>query len=336
MMKRILSVLLCVLMLLALCGCARSKRADVNSTYRESAYSFDEGDYGVYTEEAVISAAGLSLNDTALKAAPSLAETTATADTQEDYQEKIIYSADVTVESTEFDRSVEQINALVEQYGAWIESSSVYGQNYSDSARGNKSYRTASFTLRVPSESFQEVMSTLSTVGNVPYTRIYTENVTAEYHDMQARLLTYQTQETRLLEMMKTAETVEDIILLEDRLTELRYEIERMQSRLLNWDRRVSYSTISLELREVQAYTPETPVTITFGERLARAFRYGLESVAEFFEDLLLWLVESLPALVLLAALVFVLVRIIKALRKRAKKKKMEKITAADSNLPKP
>jgi len=325
-MKRFLSLLLCGLMLLTLCACGDpSTGADgVNTAYRETGYYMDSGDYGVY-EEAATSAAGLGLSGSAPKEAVSSRQTAETTEPQEEYQEKIIYSADVTVESTEFERSVEQITALVEQYHAWIEASSIRGQNYSDSARGNKSYRTATYTLRVPCEAFQEVMDTLSSVGNVPYSHIYTENVTAEYHDQQARLAAWQAQETRLLEMMKVAETVEDIILLEDRLTELRYEIDSMQSRLLNWDRRVSYSTISLELREVQVYTPDTPVTITFGQRLARAFRYGLESVGEFFEELLLWLVESLPALVLLAALVFVLVLVIKALRKRAKKKKQEK-----------
>ena len=91
----------------------------------------------------------------------------------------------------------------------------------------------------------------------IPHT--YTENVTSQYYDTQARLTAYQTQEARLLEMMEKAETVEDIITIEEKLTDLRYRIESLQSTLKNWDRQVSYSTISLDVEEVQEYTPETP-----------------------------------------------------------------------------
>ena len=141
-------------------------------------------------------------------------------------------------------------------------------------------------------------------------------------------LLAYQTQEARLLEMMEKAETVEDIVILEDRLTELRWRIESLQSTLKNWDRRVSYSSVYLELREVQEYTPETVTKISYGQRLWRSLKDGLKGVAEFFEDLLLWFVGALPALVILAALVLVLRRPVGRALARAKAKRAEKKAA--------
>ena len=200
-----------------------------------------------------------------------------------------------------------------------MESSSVNGSNYYDSARGNVSRRTANYTLRIPSAKFSGVMNSLETLGNVPYTYMYTENVTAQYYDTQAHMKAYQAQEARLLEMMEVAETVEDIILLEDRLTELRWQIESLQSSLNNWDRRVSYSTVHLQLNEVREYTPETPVQLSYGEHLARAFRDGLSSVGRFFKDFLLWFVEALPTLVILAVLLVVLLPLIRRLNRKGK-----------------
>ena len=91
---------------------------------------------------------------------------------------------------------------MIEKEGGFIESSSVNGSNYYDSARGYTSRRSATYTLRIPSEKFAGIMSNLSTFGNVPYTYTYTENVTAQYYDVQARLKALQAQEKRLLEMM--------------------------------------------------------------------------------------------------------------------------------------
>ena len=97
---------------------------------------------------------------------------------------------------------------------------------------------------------------------------------------------------------------------------------------ILAWDRRVSYSSVYLELREVQEYTPETVTKISYGQRLWRSLKDGLKGVAEFFEDLLLWFVGALPALVILAALVLVLRRPVGRALARAKAKRAEKKAA--------
>ena len=221
----------------------------------------------------------------------------------EENPEKIIYSGDATVETTEFDKSIADLEAMIEREGGFIQSSSVNGSNYYDSARGYTSRRSASYTVRVPSGKFSDIMSRLSTFGNVPYTYTYTENVTAQYYDVQARLQALQAQETRLVEMMKIAETVEDIITIEDKLTDVRYRIDSLQSSLNNWDRRVAYSTLNITVKEVQVYTPEKLTKISYGEELWRAFTDALRNAGQFFKDLLVFLVSAIPTLVILAAL---------------------------------
>ena len=319
-MKKILAVCLSVLMLLSLCACgAKSSPDSANSVYRSAVYEDAaeyEVTYGAYNGSAP-EAVGLAMADSA-----SAARGKNAADGEGSPEEdpaKIIYSADVTVETTDFDAALGKVAGLVERFGGWIESSSVNGSNFYDISRGRSSARSASYLLRIPGERFDELLGSVTELGNVPYSHVYTENVTAQYYDTQAHMTALQTQETRLLEMMETAESVEDIILLEDRLTELRYQIESLQSSLKNWDRRVSYSSVSLKLNEVREYTPETPVQLGYGERLARAFRDGLAAVGAFFKDFLLWFVEALPTLVILAVLLIVLFPLGKKLFRRLK-----------------
>ena len=116
---------------------------------------------------------------------------------------------------TDFDGSIAKLLALVEENKGWVEASSMSGANYRSIARGSSYNRSASYTLRIPSNKFELLMGSLSEIGNVPYSHTYTENVTSQYYDTQARLTAYQTQETRLLEMMEKAETVNDVIAIE-------------------------------------------------------------------------------------------------------------------------
>ena len=323
-MKKRISLALVIIFSLSLVGCGTRR-------VKETGYvpvpapevMYAEADMYEAPQEAVAANGLASYSATAPMAGKKAnSEKSKAADAQND---KIIYSADVTVETTAFDASLDKLNALIEKYGAWVESGSVSGANYSDISHGRKSLRSASYTLRIPSENFDTLMQSLSDLGNVPYSRIYTDNVTAQYYDTQARLDSYKTQEQSLLRLMEKAESVEDIISVEDKLSEVRYNIESLQSTINNWDRQVSYSSVYLSLSEVAEYTPSVPVNPSFGERIAEAFSDGIKSAVELAEDALVWLVEALPALVVLAVVLCILLIPVKKLRAKRKAKKAAK-----------
>ena len=322
-MRKTISLVLCLLMALSLCACgsSNSAKSESSSAYyaapAEAPYPAPAAANGYYAaEEAAYDMdAGFVTGSTAARKESG-------SETPEENPEKIIYSADATVETTEFDKSIADLNTMLAECGGFVESSSVNGNNYYDSSRGNVSRRTANYTLRIPSAKFSGVMEGLSRLGNVPYTYMYTENVTAQYYDVQARMQALQAQEKRLMEMMEIAETVEDIITIEDKLTDVRYRIDSLQSSLNNWDRRVSYSSLNLTVKEVQVYTPETVVKITYGQRLAKAFTNSLKNAGEFFQDLLVFLVSALPTLVILAVLFFVCRPLVKKWHAKAKERR--------------
>ena len=313
-MKKFVSLLLALLMLLTLCACGESKSAASGAPRAD----YDANGYYLAKEEAAMPAEepmaaydeAYGLSATAVQTAPG------GSDAPSQRPGKIIYSSNVQVETTDFEGTLAKLDKMVADFGGWVESSSVSGSNYADRSRGSVSRRSASFTLRIPSERFQELMSSLSDLGNVPYSHIYSENVTAQYYDVQARLTAYTAQEQRLLEMMELAETVEDVIILEDRLTEVRYRIESLQSSLNNWDRQVSFSSVYLDISEVQEYSPEPQVQPSYGERLSRALKSGWKDFTDFCQDLLLLIAESLPGLILFAA---VITAVVLAVRRRRK-----------------
>ena len=173
-----------------------------------------------------------------------------------DMSEKIIYSADATLETTEFDYSIEEIRALVKELGGFMESSTISGNNYYSISRGNTGGRYASFLIRVPSDKFSVLTGSLSEFGNVPYCNTYMQNVTMEYYDAQSRLEAYKTQETRLLEMLAAAKSVEDMLAIQQQLTDVQYEIDSLTGQLRYYDHQVNYSRTDDHAHLLGAHDP--------------------------------------------------------------------------------
>lgn len=236
--------------------------------------------------------------------------------------DKIIYSGSASVETIRFDETVEQVYALIEQYGGFLESSWITGKDYNSTYYNRPNYRSASFVIRVPRESFQSFTGSLESLGNVINSSVQAQNITSSYFDTQSRLNTYRTEEERLLDMLSKADTVEDMLNIEDRLASVRYNIESLTTTLTNWDSKVNYSTLDLYISEVKELTQETPITRTFGEELGQGFRNTCQWMAQAAKDLAIYLVSILPVILLLAVIAVVVILIIRAKRhkKRAKK----------------
>lgn len=321
-MKKFTSILLALLMLLSLCACgakAQSAPAAAPMVSYDMA-AVEESGGGYYNDVGGFASAEMPAP------APAEAESAPDAAIADINPDKIIYSANATVETTDFEGTVRAVNELVKAHGGFIESSSVNGTNYYNKARGYKSSRSASFTLRIPSGDFSEVMNSLSTLGNVPYSYTYTENISSRYYDTEARLNAYKAQEASLLKMMELAETVEDVIAIEDKLSEIRYNIESLQTTLNSWDRQVNYSTVILDVEEVVEYTPEAAEKLSYGRQLRASLLDGLKGVRDFFSEFLVWLVGALPALIILTGLFFLLRPLLKkAAAKRREKREAKK-----------
>lgn len=331
-MKKILSLLLALMLVFSLCACGASSGSPAQ-TYEMASDSYyadsAPADFSPAAAEAPrmdVKSSGLSMNAAVAESGYGADTGEAGGDLPDVDPDKIIYSADATVETLEFEATLSKLDEMIKDYNGWVESSSVNGANYTSGAKLSTARRSAYYTIRIPSSRFNELMSSLSALGNVPYTHTYTDNVTAQYYDTAARLEALETQEARLLDMMEKAETVEDIITIDDKLTTVRYQIESLQSTLNNWDRQVNYSTVSISVNEVREYTPDSPaVSLSYGERLLNSFKGGLRSVADFFSDFLLWFVAAFPTLVILAVLIVIFLPLIRKLRKSRREKKLSK-----------
>ncbi|MBU5628103.1 DUF4349 domain-containing protein [Oscillibacter sp. MSJ-2] len=214
---------------------------------------------------------------------------------------KRIYTAQVQMETTEFDSAASSIAELVEELGGWFESSSVssYGSGY----------RYGNYTVRVPADQYTPFLSQVGTLCHVTYQSQGTEDVTEVYYDTSGRLKTQQVKLERLQELLRRAETMEDIITVESAISETEAQIEALSGELQRYDHLVDYSTVYLSLDEVYRLSNvEEPVS-TLSGRLGAAFSSGWKDFTGFLESLVVALAYGWVWVVVLIAVAAVVLR---------------------------
>ena len=317
--RSILAILLAALLALTIfTGCA----ASTNSMAADSAPQTPGASYNSKSEAA---AAEMPMEEPA--AAEEFAyDTVATPepdDSVADYTAKIIYTASVSIETTEFDKAVAALENQVQKIGGFVESSNVTGDTqYNSDGTTTVVNRWAYYTVRIPCDHFESFLHETEGFGNVTSTSRDAQNVTSAYTDYEARLSSLNTQEERLLDMLAKSEDVETLIALEQRLSDVRYEIESIERNLRNYDMQIKYSTVNLDLREVEVYTPTVPVRRTFGQKLADSLSDGWNGFTRGIQNVILGLASALPALILLAVIIAAVIVCIKKARKKRKAKK--------------
>jgi hypothetical protein len=238
--------------------------------------------------------------------------------------ERIIYSAEANIETTEFDAAIEKVYAMLDRYGAFIETSYVSGRGYAETYSGRASYRSASFTLRVPKESFTVVTNGLSELGNLLSVNSNAVNIQARYTDTESRLNAYRTEEERLLAMLSDVTDVESMIVIESRLSDVRYEIESLTSTLRDWQNQVDYSSVHLYINEVERLH-EQPGR-SYAQELGDGFNASVRGIGSFFKGALKFLVIALPVISLLAVAALAVFLIVKKARSpRGERKERER-----------
>ena len=159
------------------------------------------------------------------------------------------------------------------------------GGYYESAAR-----RWGSFTIRVPKEQYDTFTGSVGGVGHVVSQSGSAEDVGQTYYDIELRLQTQRTKQERLLALLEKAATMEDIISLENALSETEYQIEQYTSDLKRYDSLIDFATIELRLTEVARISDEPGEVAPLGTRVASAFGEGLHSFGDGLGNLAVWL----------------------------------------------
>ncbi len=285
-----------------------------DSVYKEQAFTGGAYDsYGVY-ENSTASMADAPMEEAAEGESSSVGEI------QNTENRKLITTVNLTAETEDFTATIANIETKVSELGGYIESSNVYNGNYT---YGSGS-RSANLTVRVPSDKLSEFVDSVEGATNIVQKSVDVQDITLSYVDTQSRKNALKTEEKRLLEILESAETVEDLITVEDKLADVRYELESIESQLRSYDNKVDYSTVYLNVEEVTVYTPVQEESMF--TRMGKGFKESLGDVGDGIVDFLVEFVSHIPQIVVFIVVVFIIYLIVKAFIKSYNKRKAKKM----------
>ena len=338
------SVLLAAGVLLLLSGCGSSSSQVQNSKSADYSYSAAESDYGVFGETGAAGGAGSYdyASDVSYEEAypeeaaeEGITEEDAILEDGKDHEDspesrrKLITTVNISVQTKEFDVLQKSIEASVDELGGYIESSEIYYNSYSyyrssDPSNYTPHDRSASYVLRIPEKRLDEFLTKLHDGSNVTEESKSVTDITLDYVDTAAHKKALQTEARSLEKMLEKAKELDDIVKIQSRLTEVRYQINSIESQLRTYDNKVDYSTVRLDVSEVTIYQQAPDATAW--EKISTGFRNSLHSVGTGFADFGIWFIIHIPQLIVAAVIILLAVLVIrKALKNRRTKVKPKK-----------
>ncbi|MCD8145540.1 MAG: DUF4349 domain-containing protein [Oscillospiraceae bacterium] len=305
MKHRIFSLLLALSLGLTLTACSAGRSessADVSYESGGSSSSYAAEDDSYYTTEEAETAAEVELSS----------DSESTVYNSSDV--KLIRRASLALETLDFEAACQELEALVTSLGGYMESAEVYEGGYYDS------YHYAYYTARVPSECYDAFLNQVGSGENcqLTYKSESTEDVGQAYADVESHIEMLNTKLTRLNELLAQAESMTDIITIEEAITETEYELASYTTEKNQYDDLIGYATFSIGLDEVTVYTP---VEQSFGSRVQAAFLAGCEGFVDGVQGFALWVVRNCLSLLVVVVIAAVVVLLLARRRKRRRAK---------------
>ena len=231
-----------------------------------------------------------------------------TTDQSQTTDRKIIKTANMSAETKNFDEFLSTVENYLREKGGYIENKET--NNNADFA-GRKCY----LTIRIPEAELDGLMKKIGENATVTYENISANDVTDSYNDSQRQIEVLETEQQRLLELLKKAESLDDILEIESRLTKIRYELSSYEQQIEEYDDSVSYSALSLNVSEVERET--VAKTDSFFTRVSEGFMTSISDIGNGFTTLAVGFLSITPYLVLIAVILLIAYFIVKAIIKR-------------------
>ncbi len=315
-----LTGLLLVASLLTGCG---SSKASYSAAAADNSAAYDAGgayvtaDTAAATEEAyeyeysMADAGEAKLEEAGMEPLGENAQAT---------ERKLIKTVDLSVETEEYDTLLANLEQQIAGLGGYIEYQNQYNGSYYS---GYQETRNAYMQIRIPVAHMDEFVVNVGEWTNIRNKEERVEDVTLQYVDLESRKKALETEQDRLLELLEKAESVEDIISIEARLSDVRYELESMESQLRTLNNQIDYSTINLSIQEVRRLTPTEEKSVW--DKMRNGFVKTIYNIGDDIEYGFVWFVVNIPYFIIWIVIIVIAFLIVRRFFKKRKQKKEEK-----------
>lgn len=280
-MKRTLALLSALLLILALTGCSAATQS--SDMKRAADVPVNGGEFYGFSAEL------------------GLAEVESTADSVSLTDRKLITTLHITAETEHFAELMQWTQSKTTELGGYV-------QSLDSNTPLSGAQRSASLTLRIPEGALNSFTAQFEQTANITWRSLEQRDITTTYVDTQAHRDALAVEQTRLLELLEQAEDLTEVLSIESRLTDVRYELESIESTLRSYDNQVDYATVYISIAEVETLTVvgETDFWQRIGDGFLRSARGVWNGLKTIFSGLIIVLPYLL--VVLLPPVIFLVI----------------------------
>lgn len=251
-------------------------------------------------------------------------ESGSTTDTAVTVGQKLVRTMTVEAETNDMDKLLAELTGKITALGGYVENKSTRNGGSTSTRR----YRYADMTIRIPAEHLGEFIEHVSGRTNVLSYNENADDITLRYVATQSRVTALETEQQRLLELLAKAENMADLLLIEERLTNVRTELEEVTSQMRIFDNMVDYGTVYLSVTEVQEFTPVQDETVW--QKIGSGIVENWRNLCDGAEAVFVFLVVSLPYCIPIGAAVLITVIAVKLATRKTKKTETPPLTDAE------
>ena len=229
---------------------------------------------------------------------------------------KLIYRASLSIRTDAYHDDYTWINNKLVEAGGYLAQESTSGtapENSGDT--GRYSY----LELRIPVEKLETFLSDLSERCKVVEKQLEVEDNTDAYYDLDVRIHALELRYAKLEEYLASAEKLEDLLTLEKEMSEVLSDLDTLKGQKASLDRDIAYSTVQIKLYEVVSPSAVSYAADDLGTRIKNGLLLTLRALRSFLEGLVVVLVSALPVLLLIGAVTFAVLGIVRLCRRRKK-----------------
>ena len=220
---------------------------------------------------------------------------------------KIVKNATLSIKTKNYDTFISGLYSKIELYEGFVEQSQEY--NYD-----NASNRHANMNVKIPADKLEKFIEELASIGTITSKTIESVDITDSYIDVESRINALETEEETLLTLLEKAESLNDVIDLQERLSTVRAELEGMKAQKQSYDGMIAYSKVTLDINEVERVVEGND---TFFGQVKEKLMNNLYDLVDFFIDFAINLIAALPYIVIIGVAAVVVIIIVKKIRKR-------------------
>jgi len=206
---------------------------------------------------------------------------------QDDSEKLVVVTGNLQLVANNVDEAAKKITSIANASGGYVAQSTL---------QSDGSQTSANVEIRIPAGNFESALGQIKGLGSqVLSENINRKDVTKEYVDLEGRLRGLQATATQMTELLKKAQTVDEVLKVNVELGKIQEQIEQVTGEKAYLQNQSDLATLTVVVSPTRSTAGLEPLSWQPPETVQKAWHF-LVAIVYFVGDVLIWVaIVGLP-----------------------------------------